>query len=108
MQRFHDDEHVAMQTSFFGSYLVCAYVLRFALRADVLDESLDGCLVLVLGGLTRHDDLVEDRFLQPVSGHRLLYRLQCSSGVQSTVLVQDGITVFLTCHLILSSLADLP
>lgn len=37
LQRFHDDEHVAMQTVFLFANFVSAYVLRFALRADVLD-----------------------------------------------------------------------
>lgn len=69
VQRFHDDEYVAMQSSFFFANFVSAYVLHSALRANVLHELLYRCLIVGLVGLTCQDELVQDRVLESMIGH---------------------------------------
>ena len=104
VQRFHDEVGVSVFPALLVAYLVCAYVLRSALRADVTYQGFDRCLVL-LPGRAGEDELVNHGVRESVTGHHRLYRLQASDGVNASVIwiVQDGITV-LTCHSILSSL----
>jgi len=104
MQRFHDEVGVSVFPALLVAYLVCAYVLRSAFRADVTYQGFDRCLVL-LPGRAGEDELVHHGLGESVTGHHRLYRLQASGGVDASVIwiVQDGITV-LTCHSILSSL----
>jgi hypothetical protein len=69
VQCLHDDEYVAMQSALLFANFVSAYVLRSALRANVLHELLYRCLVVGFIGLTCQDKLVQDGVLESMIGH---------------------------------------